>query len=259
MLSFVPLLCPECWQNPFTTRLIRRKGSGPKNTSCLIKMLFIDNIHNLFKPKHTLVSLRFSVSPHYIYFLSKAAHSPPPSGLGLSWRASSSSEPSFQNLPHISDQAFCLQNKLSPSRSKANVPRTPNPRQKTSPGSQLCNEHKSVRKAENTRPLSSPPCIKEGAELPDSGHSRGTRRHSRSQTSPREHKAAGYGNFPWHPDMPFTKAGELSAFATPQFWASSQRLFVPCRAEEADHPQEQRLGTAPASGWCRSPWQQTVP
>lgn len=56
------------------------------------------------------------------------------------------------------------------------------------------------------------PCIKEGAKLPDSGRSLRTRRHSRSQTSPREHKAAGYGNFPWQPDMPFTKAGELTAF-----------------------------------------------
>lgn len=89
------------------------------------------------------------------------------------------------------------------------------------------------------------PCKKEGAKLPDSGRGLRTRRHSGSQTSPSEHKAAGYGNFPWQPDMPFTKAGELTAFCHSSVLASSQRLFVPRRAEEADHPEEQRAGGQP--------------
>lgn len=54
------------------------------------------------------------------------------------------------------------------------------------------------------------PCTKEGAKLPDSGHSPRTREHSGSQPSPTEQEAAGYGNFPWQPDMPRTKAGELN-------------------------------------------------
>lgn len=106
------------------------------------------------------------LSLYYICFLSKAAHSPPCPRLDLSWRASSSSEPSFQNLPQASDQALCLQNKPGHSRSKAHVPRTPKPRQKTGLGSQLCNEHKSVRKAENTWALSSPPVYKGRSRAP---------------------------------------------------------------------------------------------
>lgn len=108
----------------------------------------------------SLVSLGVRGFPTLHLFSEQGSSHTPCPGVGLSWRAPSSPQPSFQYLPQVSDKALCLQNKLSPSRSKANVPRTPNPCQEISPGSQLHNKHESVRKAENTWLLSSPPVYK---------------------------------------------------------------------------------------------------
>lgn len=104
------------------------------------------------------------------------------------------------------------------------------------------------------------PCKKEGAKLPDSGRSLRTRRHSGSQTSPSEHKAAGYGNFPWQPDMPFTKAGELTAFCHSSVLGQFPKALCAAPGGGSRPPRGTKgWGTAPASGWCRSPWQQTLP
>lgn len=110
-------------------------------------------------------------------------------GLGLSWRAPSSPQPSFQHFPQVSNQALRLQNKLSPGRKKENVPRTPNPCQEAGLGSQLCNKHESVRKAENTW-LFSPAVYKGRSKVPrlrsqpeDSGAQRGPAESQRTEGS----------------------------------------------------------------------------
>lgn len=194
------------------------------------------------------------LSLHYIFFLSKQLTHP--LALGLSWRSSSSSEPSFQNLPQVSDQPFCLQNNSAPAEAKQMSPGHPTHVRKLAQAASFVRSTNQSEKLKTLERCLLHPCVKEGAELPDSGRSLGTRRHSRSQTSPREHKAAGYGNFPWHPDMPLTKAGELSAFCHSSVLGQFPKALC---VEEADHPEEQRAGTAPAAGWCRSPWQQTLP
>lgn len=109
----------------------------------------------------------------------------------------------------------------------------------------LCNKHESVRKAENTW-LFSPPVYKGRSKAPrlwsqpeDSGA-------QRVPTEPHRTEGSRIRKLPLAARHASHKSrGTKLRFATPQFWASSKSLFVPHRAEEADHPDEQRAGGQP--------------
>ena len=199
------------------------------------------------------------VSPHYICFLSKAAHTPPAQGWVF-----------LGGHPQVHSHLFSIFPKFPTRPSVSRTSSAPAEAKQMSPGhpahvrklAQAASFVISTNQSEKLKTLDRflHPCTKKGAKLPDSGRSPRTREHSESQLSPSEQKAAGYGNFPWQPDMPFTKAGELTAFCHSSVLGQLPKPLCAAPGRGSRPPGGTKSwGTAPASGCSRSPWQQTLP